>query len=158
MSYTKRNTIICDECGLFCKPYDEYTPFGCQGYECLEPLDPLHICKKCFEKFKQEWVEGFKGGKRSGDYQKSMAEMEAAEECGLKWVGSGVGVLGTSYFISDYKYINKELYDNLSKLPYWGWCMICGKERKGGYCSDPKCENSFESSKELNLKVNNLPI
>ena len=143
---TKRNTITCDECGLFCRPYDSYTPFGCQGPECLEPLDPLHICKKCFPKVKKRWIEEFKNGYRDGDWEKSRAEMEAAKECGLKWVYSGgIGILGTPYFIDQNQYISKQLFDRIVKLPYYGWCMVCGAKRKGGYCSDNKCEESFKN-------------
>ena len=152
---TKKNTIICDECGLFCSYFDEYTPFGCSSYEPPEPLGPSHICKKCFPKVKKRWIESFKKGNRNGDWQKSKAEVEAAKKCGLEWVGNGMGILGTNYFIDGHRYVNKELYDNISKLPYWGWCMKCGNERVGSYCSNKKCENCFESKKELNLKLKN---
>ena len=152
---TKRSTIICDICGKFCRPFDSLTPFGCQGEGCLEPLDSKHICKKCFPKAKKEWIKRFKKGDRNGDWEKSRAEMEATKECSLKWVSDGIGILGTPYFIDGHRYVNKKLYDNISKLPYWGWCMKCGSERSGGYCSNKKCENSFESKKDLNLKLKN---
>lgn len=35
MSITKRNTIICDRCGLFCKPYDISIPYGTKSYSDL---------------------------------------------------------------------------------------------------------------------------
>ena len=137
-----REPIICSECGKFCRPFDSYTNFGCQGEDCLEPLDPNFICKKCFPKFKKGWVDGFKKGYRNGDYEKSNAEIEAAKECGLIWVSDGIGILGTEYFIDGHKYITEKLFKRISKLPYWGWCMTCGAKRKGGYCSDKKCEKS----------------
>ena len=141
---TKRNTIICDICGLFCRPVDDWTPFGCANPEYPEPYDPSHICKKCWKGVKEEWIKGFKKGNRSGDYQKSRAEIEAAEECGLKWVdSSGIGMLGTKNFADPYQYISKEEYERLDKLPYYGYCKICGAENKGGYCSDDKCKESF---------------
>ncbi len=146
---TKRNTFICDSCGLFCRPYDEYTPFGCSSYDPPEPLDPSHTCKKCFKTEKKKWLEDFKRGNRNGDWQKSNAEMEAAEECGLKWIhSSGIGMLskkGTKDFAEPYRYISKEEHNRLSALPYWGYCKTCEAERKGGYCSDSKCEESFEN-------------
>jgi len=137
----------CEECGKLCKPYDDYTPFGCEDPEDPEPLDPEYICKKCFPKVKKRWIKNFKEGSRNGDYRKSMAEMEAAKECKLKWVGSGTGILGTPYFINPFQYVDEKLYDRISKLPYWGWCMKCGSKRKGGYCSNKECENSFNIKK-----------
>ncbi|MBW2968535.1 hypothetical protein KY314_00245 [Candidatus Woesearchaeota archaeon] len=150
--------IRCDECGKICSPVgvDEYVPFGCQGPECLEPLDAEHICKKCFPKVKKEWIKEFKEGYRNGDFQKSRAETEAAEECGLRWVNSGVGILGTRYFLDSHQYVNKELYESMEKLPYWGWCMKCGSERDGGYCSNKKCDNCFESKKDINEKMKSM--
>lgn len=136
--------IKCIECGSYCKPYDEYIPYGCKDYDAPEPLDPNYICKKCFPIVKTRWIKGFKEGGRHGDWQKSRAEMEAAEECGLKYVWSdGVGTLGTKDFAIAHQYISKEEYDRLEKLPYWGYCEVCGVVRKGGYCSDKNCKESF---------------
>ena len=154
------SSIKCDECGKICSPVgvDEYTQYGSQGVEGLEPLDPLHTCKKCFKKVKKEWIRGFRAGYRRGDYQKSRAEFEASEECGLKYVWSGIGILGTSNYIDGFQYIDKKLYDKIDKLPYWGWCMKCGSERKGGYCSNKKCDNCFESKKDINEKIKSASI
>jgi len=143
---TKQNTIRCDECGLFCRPYDSYTPFGCADAESPEPYEPSHIlCKKCFRIVKKKWLDKFKNGQRMcGDWQKSRAELEASEECNLIWVGANsVGILGTQYSIKPFQYVEKGLYNRMNKLPYYGWCMKCGKERKNGYCSDSKCSESF---------------
>lgn len=142
---TKRNTIICDECGLFCSYFDEYTPFGCADPEYPEPYEPSHICKKCFPKIKKRWIKKFKEGYRYGNYLKSRAEMESAKECGLKW-SNGIGMLGTKDFADAHQYITKKEYDRLAKLPYWGYCKVCGTERKGGYCSNQKCEKRFKPS------------
>jgi len=151
-------SIKCDECGKICNPakVDEYIPYGCSSYEPPEPLSPSHICKKCFPGVKKDWIEKFKKGYRSGDWQKSKAEIEAAEECGLKYIGDGIGILGTNYFINSFQYVDKRLYNKIKKLPYWGWCMKCGNERIRGYCSNKKCENCFESKKELNEKMNSM--
>ena len=138
----KGNTIICDICGLFCKYYDEWTPFGCPDPEYPEPYDPSHICKKCFPSVKADWIKRFKNGTRSGDWNKSRAEMEAAKECGLAW-SNGIGMLGTKDWADPYQYIDQKEYDRLNKLPYYGWCKICGSERKGGYCGNKKCSKSF---------------
>jgi hypothetical protein len=56
---------------------------------------------------------------------------------------SGVGTLRTNDFASSHQYITKKEYDRLSKLPYWGYCKVCGAERKGGYCGDDNCFESF---------------
>ena len=130
MSYTKQNTIICDECGLFCRPYNEYT----------------HLCKKCFLKVKNGWIKSFKSGGRNGDWQKSRAEVEAAEVCGLKWVGSnGVGILGTQlnktmkYIppkepkVWSLKYADKKFGDYIRKRDKV--CQRCGGKDRQLQCS-----------------------
>ena len=135
----------CAWCGGLCQPHDQYTNFGCSSYDPPEPLDPEYICKDCWSEYKANWVKRFRDGGKYGDWQKSNAEKEAAKECGLAWVHSGGhGMLGSKDFADSYQYITQEEYDRLDKLPYYGYCKICGKERKGGYCSDKKCEKSFE--------------
>lgn len=154
------NSIKCDECNKICsqRGVDEYTPFGCSSYDPLEPLEPSHICKKCFSKVKKRWIEGFKNGSRDGDWQKSRAEIEAAKECELEYVWDGIGILGTEHFINSYQYVDKKLYNKIKKLPYWGWCMKCGSKRIGSYCSNKKCDNCFKSKKELNEKMKSMAI
>lgn len=105
---TKRGSIICDECGKFSSYYDQWTPFGCADPEYPEPYEPSHICKRCFTAVKKRWIDSFKSGYRNGDYGKSMAEQEAAEETGLTWVGSnGVGKYGTPEYIN-FRYVSKD--------------------------------------------------
>lgn len=143
---TKKGTLICDICGLFCKYYDQWTPYGCADPSQPEPYDPCHICKKCFPKVKEDWIKKFKSGERTGDWTKSRAEEEAAEECSIKWVGSnGIGSLNTKDFANAHQYISKEEHDRLSKLPYWGYCKDCGAKREGGHCSNTKCKNYFKT-------------
>lgn len=143
---TKRNTVICDGCGLFCRIFDEYTPFGCSSYDPPEPLDPSHICKKCFNKEKERWISLLKKNKKVGDWQKSRAEHEAASELELVWIGSGgYGMLGTKDFAEPYQYITKKEYERLKAFPYYGYCKICGAERKNGYCGKNECSESFNS-------------
>ncbi len=142
----KKNTLRCDICNKFCKYYDEWTPFDYLDPEYPEPYEPSHICKKCFKSVKKEWIELFKNGCRSGDYEKSRAEQEAAKECGLAW-SIGVGTLGTKDWADSYQYISQKEYDRLSKLPYWGYCKKCGAIRKGGYCSIDKCSDKGEEVK-----------
>ena len=143
---TENYNITCCVCGKFCIPADSLTIFGCSSYDPPEPHDPEFYCKKCAVALNKKWKKHFKNGGRSGDYQKSLAEMDAAEKAGLVWIGSmGVGILGTRYSLDSNQYVNKELYDRFKELPYYGWCMKCGRENRGGYCSHDKCENSFKS-------------
>lgn len=145
MSWTKRNTCRCDECDKFCRPFDEATYFGAQGIDMNEPLDPVHCCKSCFPIWLKEWRDHFNKGLLSGDWQKSTAEKQAALEFGLVWINSGgIGVIGTRYFVDSHRYVRRSVYDTLSKLPYYGWCMTCGAERRGSYCSNILCEESFD--------------
>jgi len=144
---------ICAWCGYVKEPHDQYTNFGCSSYDPPEPLDPEFICKDCFPYYKDHWLKIFKEGGRYGDWQKSRAEIEAAKECNLKWVGSGGhGMLGSKDFARSYQYITKKEYDRLSKFPYYGYCKICGAENKHGYCSNKKCEKSFEMVFKENRK------
>ncbi len=137
----------CADCGLFVRyDADSYTPYGCADPEAPEPYAPSYICAKCSEKDYKEWLQGFKNGRRWGNWQKSRSEMRAAKECGLAYVGSGgVGMIGTKDWASSHQYITQEEYDRLSAMPYWGYCKVCGAERKGGYCGDEKCIESSKS-------------
>jgi len=114
--WTINDRFICDHCGKFAKLYDSYTPFGCSSYDPPEPLDPTQICKKCSDYLKQEWIKKFKEKNwKYGHWQKSLAEQEAAKECGLVWLhSSGVGIYGTSNYKNPYQYISQEEYDKLS--------------------------------------------
>jgi len=79
----------CHECGIFFayQDCDSFVPFGCADPESPEPYDPTMLCAKCSAKLKQFYLEQFKkGNMRSGAWQKSRAEREAAEEMGLVWV------------------------------------------------------------------------
>lgn len=114
MSYCKNNAIRCDECGLFCYPYDEETPFGCKDPEAPEPLDPYHYCKKCHQKQVDRWRKHFEQGYRTGYWQKSNAEREAAKEFGLVWIHSNcLGTYNTPDDSGPYIYITKEKYDRI---------------------------------------------
>lgn len=155
MSWTKNDKLICDECGLFCVPYDEYTPFGSKDYENPEPLDPYHVCKKCWPALKREWLERLRINKTAGDWQKSRAEEEAAKELGLVYIHSdGVGTLGSKDFADPYRYIPQAEYDRLEALPYWGHCKKCGVVRKGGYCSDDSCSEFYKQ--KISIKYQSL--
>ena len=138
------NKIICNECGKIRYPFDSWTSFGCQGTECMEPLDPLSICKECFPKVKKRWIKRFKAGYRTGNWQKSKAEIQAAKECKLAWVGSGgIGVIGSKQWADSSQYIPVKEFKRLSKMPYYGYCRVCGAKNVGGCCSDKDCEKSF---------------
>jgi hypothetical protein len=136
----------CAYCGVFVSyDADSYTPYGCSSYDPPEPYDPEYVCSKHSEELYADFIRQFKQGSRYGDWQKSRAEIRAAKDCGLAWVGGdGVGTFGTSDFAHGYEYITQEEFDRLSALPYWGYCKICGAERKNGYCSNVACEMSFD--------------
>ena len=154
---TKRNTIICDDCRKFCsfETCDEYIPFGCSSYDPPEPHEPSHVCSKCVLSFKEEWRKRMGKNRKAGDWQKSKAEQEVANELGLTWIGSnGHGTLGTKNFAEPYQYITNDEYKRLSVFPYWGYCKLCESKNKNGYCSDLNCEKSFKKS-QLTQVINN---
>jgi hypothetical protein len=137
----------CAYCWVFVSyDADSYTPYGCSSYDPPEPYDPEYLCLKHSEEVYQSFLKSFRAGSRSGDWQKSRAEMRAAKKCGLAWVGTnGVGMLGSKDWASAHRYITQEEYDRLAKLPYWGYCKACGAERKNGYCSIESCTESFKT-------------
>ena len=129
----------CTVCNVFV-PYDadSYIPYGCADPEAPEPYDPEYYCAKHAEETYKDFVKDFTAGKRSGEWTKSQAEMRAAKECGLAWVGSGgVGILSdkNGNWQDPHKYIDQKEYDRLKALPYWGYCKNCGAENKSGSCS-----------------------
>lgn len=109
----------CEHCGKFCsyKGLDSYIPFG-YNHEDLDPLPPIIICQRCSEKLKKKFIEQFNRGDYSGDYKKSHAEIEAANECNLKWIGNHSSIVYKGKRIC-YQYIPKQyLYsDNSIKDP-----------------------------------------
>lgn len=70
------------------QPYDGYTIFGCADPGAPEPYDPVELCKKCSNDLYKERLARYKCCGRSGDYQKSNAEIRAAKEAGLVWIGN----------------------------------------------------------------------
>lgn len=108
MSFCKNNAIRCDTCNKFCIPFDDEIPYGCNNPESPEPLDPFHYCKPCSYIEKQKWINNFNKGSRYGNWQKSKAESEAADECGLVWIDSkGIGEYGTPAW-KNYCYVTRE--------------------------------------------------
>lgn len=92
----------CEDYGIFLSyDADSYTPYGCSSYDPPEPYDPSYLCKKHSDESYAHFLKAFKDGSRYGDWCKSNAEIRAAKECGLAWVGSsGIGTLGTKDFVS----------------------------------------------------------
>ena len=131
------------EINLLKEDCDSYTPYGGTGPEGLEPHEPIPLCNHCYKQRKKEWIKKFKDGYRYGEYGKSEAERQAAFECYLVWC-SGIGTLGTENWEDPHKYISQERYNQLAKLPYFGYCNVCGAVKSGGYCSNWNCEKSFE--------------
>jgi hypothetical protein len=75
-------------CGRFCRPADEQRHFGCADPTDPEPYDPEFYCEACAVKLKDEWAREFSKGHIYGCWEKSRAEIEAAKEAGLVWVGN----------------------------------------------------------------------
>lgn len=81
--------IKCAECGKFIRrPYDSLTPFGCANPEAPEPYDEEFFCKPCSVKRYKTLAVKYKCCYREGDWQKSDAEIRAAKEAGLVWIGN----------------------------------------------------------------------
>jgi hypothetical protein len=80
----------CEWCGRFFsyENMDSFTSFGCASYNPPEPFDPTCICGKCSHALYEKYKARFKSGTFIGDWQKSNAELKAAKECNLTWVGS----------------------------------------------------------------------
>ncbi len=128
MSFTKDyKHIVCDECGKFCRPYDELVSFGCNNPEAPEPLDPEHCCQKCHSKWLNYWKNIFSKLKDFtvyGDYQKSYAEIKMAKKFRLKWIHSeGIGKYPKSWSnpqersnYRHYCYVTRKEYNRLKKL------------------------------------------
>jgi hypothetical protein len=82
------SAIKCTMCAKFCRPADSQRHFGCSDPTDPEPYDPEFYCGFCAMKLKREWEWGFQNGHRYGCWEKSKAEIEAAKEAGLVWVGN----------------------------------------------------------------------
>jgi len=120
MSFARNYAIICDGCGLFCRPVDEETPFGCLDPENPEPYDPYHYCKRCAPKNYRKWLKGFLTGNRGGYWQKSKAEIRAAKKCGLVWVHGGLGNPNIRGDYANYEYVTPNEYARLKRIDEGG--------------------------------------
>lgn len=118
MSYTKNWHIRCDSCGRFCIPYDEETPFGCDDYDNPEPHEPYHYCEKCAKNLEEYYMNEFREYRENviGSWQKSNAEIKAAEKYGYVWLYKGVGIYNTKDYQPPHQYITKEEYERLTNL------------------------------------------
>lgn len=88
MSFTKNNRMRCDGCFKFIRyPFDSRTTFGCADPEAPEPYDPDDYCRKCSNEMYRRLLKGYLCCARSGDWMKSKAEIRAAKEAELTWVG-----------------------------------------------------------------------
>ena len=96
MSYDKFGRVRCDICLKYCRPFDSRTVFGCADPENPEPYDPEHFCRKCSTKRYKDLLRRYQCCYRSGDWQKSDAEVRAAKESGLVWIG-GSSTLTDTY-------------------------------------------------------------
>jgi len=86
----------CKCCGVYLSyDSDQLTPYGCYNPESPEPYDSEYLCDKHSDELYHQFLKDFQDGSRSGDWCKSRAEIRAAKECKLSWVGSnGIGILG----------------------------------------------------------------
>lgn len=108
----------CHHCGIFSKyeEMDSYTRFGCSSYNPPEPHDPVFICKKCSHKLKEDFADSFKKGYyRTGDWQKSKAEIEAAKEAGLVWIHNNESLEWEGRSLA-FEYIPKNIYEQINEL------------------------------------------
>ena len=101
----------CETCGKFSRyeDLDSYTPFGCSNYASPEPYDPIVICKKCSVLLYEEYILRFINEDFSGDWQKSNAEIMAAKDSGLVWIGSNSITIDGKRIL--YRYMRKTDYE-----------------------------------------------
>ena len=86
---TTNDKYRCDLCSKFMsEPYDSRTIFGCADPSAPEPYDPDEFCKKCSEARYKKLLAWYSCCGRDGDYIKSNAEIRAAKDAGLVWVGN----------------------------------------------------------------------
>lgn len=144
MEYNER--IKCGDCGKFIKePYDSRTTFGCADPSAPEPYDPDFFCKKCSKKRYEKLLVEYKCCKRSGDYNKSDAEIRAAKEAGLVWIHGSSLIEKSSGRNIHYEYI-REGDRGWRYIPYLEYhkklreedrCKCNRKKDKNGKC--PTC-------------------
>lgn len=121
--------LKCCECGKFIKrPYDSSTRFGCADPGAPEPYDPDFYCKPCATKLYKTLLTRYKCCYREGDWQKSDAEIQAAEEAGLEWVHDGGLVRKSTGEEVNYRYIRKS--DRQFYVPYSEYHKIRRKENR----------------------------
>ncbi len=121
--------FTCDDCGRFIrKPYDSSTPFGCANPESPEPYDPEHFCKKCAKKLYESFLKSYSCCGRSGDWQKSDAEIRAAKECNLVWMGE------SGFDIRSGRYIYQQYMSQWELKNFMGYGEYEKKRRDEGRC------------------------
>jgi len=155
----------CIECGVFVNyDADQYTPFGTksEGYYGPEPYDAEYLCDKHSEKLYRKLLAGYKDGRRSGDWQKSRAEIRAAKEAGLEWIhSSGLVDLRTERDVN-YQYIVKS--ERKFYQPYLDWhkahpkhdfwlkespnCRRCGADWKTAHTQGTEYCHQYQAIKE----------
>lgn len=109
--------LKCCDCGRFIsRPFDQSTSFGCADPEAPEPYDPDLYCRTCAKKLYKSLLKRYSCCYRSGDWQKSNAEIRAAKEAGLEWIDSSGIVITYSGRDIMYSYVTK--WEKRDSLPY----------------------------------------
>lgn len=135
---TYEERLKCYSCGKFIRyAYDSRVVFGGAGPEGLEPHDPDYYCRKCSTRRYKELLKGYECCKRSGDYEKSDAEVKAAKKAGLTWIGSNGLVDKFTGRDIHYEYI-REKDRQWVYIPYLEYHA---KRRKENRC---KCWRKFD--------------
>ena len=127
MTWCANGAVICDRCGLFCRPVDSFAPFGGRGPEGLDPPEDEHLCAKCSLIVQDEWARRFAAGHVSGDWHKSRAEQKAAKEAGLEWVHDSGFVDERTGKDVHYRYIRTA--EKAHYVPYLEWHKAHPRQR-----------------------------
>jgi len=142
--------LRCSDCGKFIKfPFDQKTTFGCSSYDPPEPCDPDYFCQKCAKKMYKWLLEKYKCCYREGDWEKSNAEMRAAKEAGLEWIGSSGIVNPFNGEEIRFKYIR---IADKNLIKYIPWSEYEEKRRKDNKCVCNRVKNKYGNCPICNRK------
>jgi hypothetical protein len=150
MSVDAKVRVRCDGCNRYCRPADSRTTFGCSSYDPPEPCDPDYFCKRCAKDRYVDLKRRYSCCYRSGDWQKSDAEVRAAKEAGLVWIHSN-GLTDTyNGRHINYEYVRAVELEVKASTP--GTCLIWITKQK-----DEKRIAAGAGAKKL-LTINVRPV
>ena len=134
-----KEQMKCSDCGKFIRrPFDQRILFGCSDPGAPEPYDPDYYCRKCATKMYKRLLERYRCCYRNGDYQKSDAEIRAAKEAGLEWIGGSGVVESFSGREISFRYIRTV---DKSWIKYIPWLEYEEKRRKENRCKCWRVKN-----------------